>query len=89
MLEIWGADSIKTTDPDKLTISMEKLACEKLNMSFRRFVLLGVHTKSQQSAMPGELDSIPLAVDTIANVIKYKEYLELKDKNSILHDMKL
>ena len=40
--------------------------------------------KSQYSAIRGELDRVPLYI--IANVIKYNEYLESKDQNSILHN---
>ena len=83
--ELWGAYSLKTVEHHKFIESMEKLACEKLNMSFCRF-LLGVHKKAQQSAIRGELGRAPLAVDIIANMMKYNDYLEAKDKKSILHE---
>ena len=42
---ILGDDYFKTTDSNKFKVSMEKLTCAKLNISFFKFVL-GTHKKS-------------------------------------------
>ena len=86
--ELWGADILCMSNPKKFFESMEKLLCEKLNMSISRFVL-GVHKKSQTSAVKGELSRAPLAIDIVANVLKFREYLRGKDKNSLLHEAKV
>jgi len=83
--EIWGADLLKTPEFSKLAQSIEKLACEKLNLSICRFIL-GVHKKSQISAIRGELGRAPLGTEIISNMIKYKEYLHSKDKTSVLYE---
>ena len=58
--------------------SMEKPICEKLNISLCRLVL-GVYKKSHISAIRGELGMVPLTIDIVANVMKYKEHLNSKD----------
>jgi len=83
--ELWGTDLLKTSDLHVFLESMTKSACEKLNISFCRFVL-GVHKKSQLSAVRGELGRFPLAVDIVADVVKYGQYLEAKDKDSLLYE---
>ena len=59
-----GCRLLKSADPDKLKPSMEKLVCEKQSTLYCRFVL-GVHKKSQHSAIRGELGKVLLAVDII------------------------
>ena len=71
------------TSLDKLLPSFDKLLCENLNISFCRYVL-GVHKKSQLTAIRGELGRVPLGVDIVANILKYREYLENKNSGSIL-----
>ena len=83
--ELWGADILSMLNPTKFFESMEKVLCEKLNMSISRFIL-GVHKKSQTSAVRGELGRAPLAIDIVANVLKFREYLRGKEKNSLLHE---
>ncbi len=62
---------------------MEKLACEKVNLSFSKFIL-GVHKKAQTSAVRGDLGRFPLGIDVAANIIKYEAHLESKHPNSVL-----
>jgi len=83
--ELWGIDLFNTSSLPKFLHSMEKPTCEKLNISLCRFVL-GVHKKSQITAIRGELGRAPLAIDIAANVMKYKEYLMSKKEDSLLHE---
>ena len=46
---------------------------------------LGLHRKSQLSAIRGELGRYPLGIDIIANLMKYRAVLQKKDKDSILY----
>jgi hypothetical protein len=82
--ELWGADLLKTSSLKSLIESMEKPTCEKLNISLCRFVL-GVHKKSQITAIRGELGRAPLAVDIVASILKYKEYLSSKEQDSLFN----
>ena len=59
---------------------MEKLDCEKVNLSFCKS-LLGVHRKAQNTAVRGELGRTVLGVDIAANVLKYKKRLLGKKKH--------
>ena len=74
--EIWGIDAIKRNQNDILKIAknLESYNCEKLNVSFSRF-LLGVHRKSQLTAVRGELGRFPIGIDIIANTILYHKHL--------------
>ena len=81
--EIWGVEFCRSADPEKIYTYFEKLPCEKLNMSMCRFIL-GLHKKSQISATRGELGRYPLGIDAIANVMSYCDYLQMKDKDSLL-----
>jgi hypothetical protein len=83
--ELWGPDCIKMSanDNKKFFTSIEKLCCEKLNMSFCKFTL-GVHRKSQNSAVRGELGRTPIGIDVVANMLKYKKHLESKSPQSVL-----
>jgi hypothetical protein len=82
--EIWGTEFIKPHDTtSKFFASMEKLACEKVNLSFSKFIL-GVHKKAQTSAIRGDLGRFPLGIDVVANIMKYEAHLESKHPNSLL-----
>lgn len=76
--EIWGPDTIRcklTNESEpKFIRSFESFACEKLNLSFARFVL-GVHKKAQNTAVLGELGRYPLGLDIAANAVLYLEHL--------------
>lgn len=87
--EIWGPKCIsinETFDNDGcLERSLEKILCENLNMSFSKF-LLGVHKKSQNSAVRGELGRLPIGTAVVTAICKYRQRLELLDKNTILRE---
>ncbi len=59
--------------------------CEKLNLSFCRYVL-GVHRMAQSSAVRGELGRFPLGIDIVGNITKYYEYLLTKEEGTIMHE---
>ena len=69
----------------KLESSLDKLLCEKLNISFSKY-LLGVHKKSQNSAVRGELGRLPLGVDIISATIQYRLHLKNSNENSLLNE---
>ncbi len=58
--------------------------CEKLNLSFCRYVL-GVHRTAQSSAVRGELGRFPLGIDRVRKITKYYEYLLAKE-GTIMHE---
>ena len=68
----------------KLEASLGKILCEKLNLSFSKYIL-GVHKKSQNSAVRGELGRLPLGTDIISSVVRYRMKLEFSDKDTILN----
>ena len=73
--ELWGPDFItmREVNPDKFFNAMEKLNCEKVNLSFSKSIL-GVHRKAQNSAVRGELARTVLGIDVAANILKYKQH---------------
>ena len=73
----------KGDDINKFTSSVESLKCEKLALSFYRYVLQ-VHKKAQNSAVRGELGRAPLGFDIITHVLKFQDHLKSKDIHSIL-----
>jgi len=87
--EIWGPKHLSISDSlendGSLEHSFEKLLCEKLNISFSKF-LLGVHKKSQNSAVRGELGRPPLGISIVTAITKYKLRLEFLDRNTILSE---
>ena len=84
--ELWGVDVIKTRGgTTKLYESLSKLKCEKLCLSYSRFIL-GVHKKSQISAIQGELGRYPLGIDVIANTLMYLKHLQSDTVNSLLKE---
>ena len=82
--EIWGFEFMKKHDVPYLFSGLERAPCEKVHISFCRFIL-GVHRKSQLSAIRGELGRVPLATDAITNVLQYDKYLHTKEPGSLLH----
>jgi len=87
--EIWGPMNLNIADSlendGKLETSLEKFLCEKLNMSFSKYVL-GVHKRSQNSAVRGELGRPPLGLDILSAIVRYRLRLELSAENSILKE---
>ena len=86
--EIWGNFStIKDTSPCKLIEKLySKLPIKKTNLSFMKWIL-GVHRKTSNFAVLGDLGRYPFLVDVILNTIKY--YLRLRDKRksrSLIND---
>ena len=83
--ELWGPDclNMRKQDVDKLFSRFDKLNCEKIHLSFCRYIL-GVHRKAQISAVRGELGRTPLGIDVVANTMMYKKHLESKPSNSLL-----
>ena len=85
--EIWGIDPIRFSMDNhfKFFESTQKFVCEKLNLSFSRFIL-GVHKKAQSSAVLAELGRYPLAIDIAANVVLYLQHLLEKQPSCLLTD---
>ena len=67
----------------KLERSYDRVPCEKLNLSFAKFVL-GIHKKAQNSATRGELGRYPLAIPIIDQVLKYFNRLSEMNNESLL-----
>ena len=85
--EIWGPKKLilPLRRNHKLSESFSKIACEKLNLSFCRFIL-GVHKKAQNSAILGELGRYPLGIDVTANCVLYLKHLLSGKTSSLLKD---
>ena len=87
--EIWGVDSINISmdlqENGKLENSLEKILCEKLNISFSKYIL-GVHKNAQNSAVRGELGRLPLGTDVLMTICRYKERLEFAEESSLLSE---
>ena len=81
--EIWGYEFNKKNILTSLFSSVEKALCEKVHISFCRFIL-GVHKKSQLSAIRGELGRTPLALEALANSLHYYKYLCNKSPTTLL-----
>ena len=85
-VEVWGPDCLlplAKKDPWKLEDCYSKFLCEKINISYSKFTL-GVHKKSTNNAVRGELGRYPLGIDGIAQALCYHERLEMTDKDSLL-----
>lgn len=82
--EIWGSfnKNVKRSDNtiDKLYAN---LPGEKLQLKFCKYIL-GVHTKASNLATMGELGRFPIYIDICENVIKFHNYVQQKDKGSLL-----
>ncbi len=83
--EIWGADCLNPNTPHDFLKSLSKPICEKVNTSMCRF-LLGVHAKSQLSAIRGELGRYPMGVDIALNLILHEKYLLEKPIESVIRE---
>jgi exonuclease III len=73
--EIWGTfntqlQRIKNSKEFKIETGLEKVKAEVLNMRACRYVL-GVHKKTSEIAVRGELGRYPLYVDIVCNMLKY------------------
>ena len=69
----------------KYETSIEQFLSEKLNLSFCKYVL-GVHKKSQNSAVRGELGRFPIGVNIDANILLYYHNLQCTTTNSLLKE---
>ncbi len=49
--------------------------------------MVGVHKKSQVSAVRGELGRFPLVIDLVGNVAAYKQYLESKEEGTVISEI--
>jgi hypothetical protein len=85
--EIWAPDLLKSSQDErsKFNDSLGKFSSEKINLSFERFIL-GVHKKSQVSAVQGELGRYPLGIDITANALMYLKHLQEDTTNSLLRE---
>ena len=83
--EIWGIDEIKFSDDISFFRTTEKFAAEKLNLSFSKFAL-GVHQKSQNSAVRGELGRVPMGLEIVTNILRYYMHINYSTSNTLLRD---
>ena len=68
----------------KLETTMENFPCEKLNIKFSKFIL-GVHKKSSNFAVLGELGRYPLYITIINTILKYLNRIKELDHDSLLY----
>ena len=77
--EVWG----RIDSRQNIFKIFENLPAENLFKSFGRFVL-GVHRKSSNVALRGELGILPLYIDILLAMLKYLDRLQQYDNGSIL-----
>jgi hypothetical protein len=90
-VEVWGPDCLlplAKRAPWKLEDCYSKFLCEKINISYSKF-MLGVHKKSPNNAVRGELGRYPLGIDGIAQALCYHERLEMTEKDSLLGEISI
>ncbi len=74
--DIWGIGFLSCNSAERLWQSMTAQICEKLNLSFCRYVL-DIHRTAKSSALRGELGRFPLGIDIVGNITKYHDYMYL------------
>ena len=60
----------------------EKFECENLCMKFYKYIL-GVHSKSTNIAVLGDLGRSPLNIDIICSIMKYFQRLQGLNENHL------
>lgn len=82
--EVWGGYSKRTNSPKTFKDTMFKinLMCEKLHLKMCKMVL-GVHSKSTNSAVLAELGRFPLHISIYTQIVKFYFHL-LECKSSII-----
>lgn len=87
--EIWGTinSSSKSVAKDKYDLfkSLDVLPCEKLHIKFLKYIL-GVHKKSSNDAVKGELGRYPLYFEALCSTVKYLQRLQQEDVSDLLKD---
>ena len=82
--ELWAAEIIKSnTGLDKLFDNTTHLKCNKIELSFIRFIL-GVHRKADPYAVRGEVARYPLGINFIGNIFKYEQHIMSEKSTRIL-----
>ena len=83
--EIWGAHTLPNSNKEfKLETSMKRFPSEKLNIKFSKFIL-GVHKKSSNFAVLGELGRYSLFITIINTILKYLNRIKELDHDSLLY----
>ena len=86
--EIWGlcspsSTALKNETEFKLEKAYSNYECEKLTTKYYKYVL-GVHKKSTNLAVYGELGRTPYFIDIIGGVIKYFKRIQNMESDSLL-----
>ena len=81
--EIWGIGFLNCNSAERLRQSMTFPMCEKVNLSFCRYVP-DIHKTAKSSALRGELGRFPLGIDIVGNITKYHDYLLAKEEGTIM-----
>ena len=87
--EIWGTCSkssiFKNSRNDyKLEKAYENVQCDKLCLKFYKYIL-GVHSKTSNIAVMGELGRRSVTEDIICSMLKYYHRIANMDENSLLY----
>ena len=86
--EVWGtcfpsAAAVKRETDFKLEKGYNNLECEKLAVKYYKYIL-GVHKRSTNMAVYGDLGRTPLFIDIVCAIIKYFRRIEEMHNNSLL-----
>ena len=82
--ELWRMNAIKGNfNLRKLFQSPNAVKCEKVQLSFCRFIL-GLHKKSSNLAVMGELGKYPLSIDILGNLVLYNNYVRGSKASKLL-----
>ena len=86
--EVWGtcypsAAAVRKVEDFKLEKGYNNLDCEKLAVKYYTYIL-GVHKRTTNLAVYGDLGRTPLFIDIFCTVIKYLRRLEEINNGSLL-----
>ena len=86
--EVWGtcfpsAAAVRKEADFKLENGYNKFDCEKLAVKFYKYIL-GVHKRTTNLAVYGDLGRTPLFIDIVCSIIKYFRRLEELDNSTLL-----
>lgn len=86
--EVWGtsfskAASLRNEPYFKLEKAFMNFECEKLSTRYYKYIL-GVHKRTTNIAVSGDLGRTPMFIDIICTVYKYFKRIESMDNDSLL-----
>ena len=82
--EIWSPFHMKNINKSNLMKTLDNNPLENIHLKFFKY-LLGVHRKSCNAAVRGELGSFPIAINFLTQSLKYWSRLTMIKSNSLIY----